>query len=765
MVLKRLEDAEADCDPIFGVILGTNTNHCGQTDSITRPHEGDQVSVFKRIVRHSGIDPMDVSYIEMHGTGTQAGKQNSWSLGLCRLFLNSCTGDATEMNSVLSVFVPEYKRTQMLPARPLYLGSAKANIGHAESASGVSSLIKVLMMMKHGEIPPHCGIKNRINHNYPLDLAQRGVNIALETTPWRRQDIPSGKRSVFLNNFSAAGGNTALLVEDAPIRMAEEGTEDPRTIHVITLSAKSPKSLVGNINTLITFLGQAGSWVSLPALSYTTTARRMHHSFRAAVSGSDLASVLSALRACAAGKEASITDLKPIPASVKKQPRVVAMFSGQGTLYTEMGKLLFYADDFFRKTVLELDRLSLIQGFPSFIGLVDGRISTEELPDISAVVAQLALVGVQIALFELWKSWGVMPAAVIGHSLGEYSALYAAGVLSTADVLYLVGARASLLERVCSRGTHCMLAVKATQEVVDDLIRQSPGCKDCKIACANQPSGHVVSGPVDQVNSIVRQAEKVGIEAVRLKVPFAFHSAQVDPILDEFQRVASEGVVYNPPRIPVLSPLTGKVVPAHQTNTLNSDYLTRACREPVRFSNALASVAEILDPANVIWLDIGSHPVCTGMVKGTMGPHVRTIATIRQNVDPYKTLVAGLETLYLAGIDINWNEYHRGFPAAHTVLDLPMYSWDLKNYWIQYRNDFLLTKGEGVAHIASPTPPPRKYLSPCAQSVVEETHGTEKSSITVESDVFDPKLLPVLQGHLVNGAALAPSVCPRHYSP
>lgn len=123
VILKRLEDAEADNDPIFGVIVGTNTNHCGHTDSITRPHEGDQTSVFKRIIRHANVDPLDVSYIEMHGTGTQA-------------------GDATEMNSVLSVFGPEYKRTTVQPSRPLYIGSAKANIGHAESASGVSSLIK-----------------------------------------------------------------------------------------------------------------------------------------------------------------------------------------------------------------------------------------------------------------------------------------------------------------------------------------------------------------------------------------------------------------------------------------------------------------------------------------------------------------------------------------------------------------------------------------------------------------------------------------------
>ena len=195
VILKRLEDAQADKDPIFGVIAGATTNHCGQTDSITRPHEGDQISVFNRIMRYANVNPLDISYIEMHGTGTQA-------------------GDATEMNSVLSAFVPGRER---MPRYPLYLGSAKANIGHAESASGVSSLIKVLTMMKKNEIPPHCGIKTKINHNYPLDLKERNVNIAFKPLPWHRTDFISGKRTVFLNNFSAEGGNTAVLLDDGPL--------------------------------------------------------------------------------------------------------------------------------------------------------------------------------------------------------------------------------------------------------------------------------------------------------------------------------------------------------------------------------------------------------------------------------------------------------------------------------------------------------------------------------------------------------------------
>ena len=752
--MKRLEDAQADNDPILGVIVGSNTNHCGQADSITRPHEGDQASVFKRIIRHSDIDPLDVGYIEMHGTGTQA-------------------GDATEMNSVLSVFVPEFKRTSVQPARPLYLGSAKANIGHAESASGVSSLIKVLMMMKHSEIPLHCGIKNRINHNYPLDLAQRGVHIALETTPWRRQDAASGKRVAFLNNFSAAGGNTAILLEDAPASTPEPLAEnDSRSVHVVAVTAKSAKSLAANVNLLISFLEKNRS-VSLATLSYTTTARRIHHNYRVIVSGSDVSSILSGLKSCAAQSHTALSDLKPIPHATKKKRRVVFMFSGQGTLYAELGKSLFVTNSAFRESILRLNRLAQIQGFPAFLSLINGSITTIDPTAISAVVSQLALVCVQIALFELWKGWGVTPAAVIGHSLGEYPALHAAGVLSIADVLYLVGTRAALLEARCTAGSHAMLAIKGTMEAAEQLVHQSPDIKGCELACANQPSGYVISGPADEISKIASAALDEGIETVRLNVPFAFHSAQVEPILADFEQAAAQGVTYHAPTVPIFSPLLSKLVSADGCDTFNASYLTNACRRKVDFAGALAAAAAAGNAddgglglgANerTVWLEIGSHPTCSGMVKGTLGSQAKTVATLRQNVDAYKTLTAALEVLYLAGIEVNWNEYHRHFPAAHEVLNLPMYSWDLKNYWIQYRNDFCLTKGDSIipqnlTEIPAVSAIAHKFISPCAQKVIEESHGLDQSSLLVESDIFHDKLLPVLQGHLVNGAALCPSV-------
>jgi naphtho-gamma-pyrone polyketide synthase len=335
-------------------------------------------------MRYRDINPNDVSYVEMHGTGTQA-------------------GDATEMNSVLSVFLPDHKRR---PEQPLYLGSAKANIGHAESASGVSSLIKVLMMMKHNIIPPHCGIKNRINRNYPKDLAERNVRIALEPTPWRREDSAGGKRRVFLNNFSAAGGNTAVLLEDAPDpnELGQQIQEqDPRGTHLVTVTAKSPKSLDANIRSLISFLETHPS-TTASALSYTTTARRMHYRYRAACVGDSIPSILTGLTKALSQCKGEI---KPIP---KLGPKVAFVFTGQGSLYHSLGRQLFEDVPGFREDIIRFNHIAQQQGFPPFLPIIDG--SAPSVESVEPCVSHLALVCLQMALSRLWVSWGIRPGRI-----------------------------------------------------------------------------------------------------------------------------------------------------------------------------------------------------------------------------------------------------------------------------------------------------------------------------------------------------------------
>lgn len=727
LVLKRLEDAEADDDPIYGVIAGVDTNHCGQTDSITRPHEGDQLSLFKRILRQSNTNPIDVNYVEMHGTGTQA-------------------GDAAEMSSVLAAMVPGRER---MPYHPLHLGAVKANVGHAESASGVSALIKVLMMMQYNEIPPHVGIKNRINKNYPLDLAARNVHIAFKPTPWTKANCPGGKRVSFLNNFSAAGGNTAVLLEDAPERQQHSSVTDTRALHPVVITANSLKSLQANMASLLKYLDQNPD-TSLPALSYTTTARRTHHKFRASLTGSEIVSIKSAL----VRRLESVEDVSAIP-SATRLPRVAFTFTGQGTLYAGLGKQLFETVQSFRQDIFRFNRIAQQHGCPSFLPLITSKPDELIVEEVDAVVAHVALVCLQMALYRLWVSWGVVPSLTIGHSLGEYPALYAAGVLSASDTIYLVGARAELLSIHCVKGSHCMVSVKAPLSAIERTISTS----SCDVACVNSPTNTVVSGPSPEIDRITEKFRAEGFECVLLSIPYAFHSTQVETWINEFEFAASK-VQYHAPTVPYMSPLLRRIVSADEAGVLNGSYLSQACRATVDFSGAIEAARDAgIVNAETNWLELGSHPICSSFIKHTIGPKAITIPSLRQATDPWITLVPAVQTFFLGGLNIEWNEYHRHFSVAHQVLPLPSYKWDLKNYWIMYRGNFCLTKGdETVPAQKLVESPPAPYLSSSVHRVLQEHHATDKSTLLTESDIHDPRLYPITQGHKVNGAALCPSV-------
>ena len=717
VVLKRLEDAQADGDPIQGVILGACTNHSAEADSITRPHSGAQAFIFDKMLRSANRTPLDVSYIEMHGTGTQA-------------------GDAVEMNSVLEVFAQKPRGAQ----HPLFLGSAKANIGHAESASGVASLIKVLLMMKNNEITPNCGIKTKINHNFPKDLKDRNVNIALEPTTWLPTE--DKKRTVFMNNFSAAGGNTALLMEEAPNAVALS-ENDSRTCFPVVISAKGNGSLQRNIEALIAAIDETPD-LSLPALSYTTTARRIHHNFRVVVTGNDLKSIQQSLRA-----RLPCADVKPVPA---KAPKTVFVFTGQGSTYSGMARALYENISSFREDIQRFDATAQSLGFPSFLPMIDG--SAADVQTLSPLVTQVGTTCMQMALVRLWTSWGVPPSAVVGHSLGEYAALNAAGVLSASDTIFLTGSRAQMFSDKCTAGTHAMLAVKAS---VSDIRPHLAGTS-CEIACINGPAETVISGQTVETDALAEKLSGSGMKTVKLAVPFAFHSAQVQPILKDFES-AAQGARFEKPVLPFISPLLQKVVT--DCKTLNQAYLRNACRQTVDFHGAVeAAKADGLITEKTIFVEIGAHPVCSGMVKSILGGQTTALATLRRNQDAWQTLAEGVSSLHRSGAEINWNEYHRDFKSSHQVVRLPAYHWDNKKYWIQYNNNFCLTKGDAVAPIAATPVAVEKaaaFSTTSVQRIIGENMGAEKSTVTIESDLSEPKLAGVVQGHKVNGVALCPS--------
>lgn len=714
IILKRLEDAEADNDRILGVILETMTNHSSNAVSITHPHAPTQEDLFQKVMDDAGVDPHDVNYVEMHGTGTQA-------------------GDGTEMKSVTNVFAPPSRKGTR--AQSLHLGTVKSNVGHGEAVSGVTAMIKCLLMMQKSIIPPHCGIKKTINQGFPQDLMARNVHIAFKPTPLISRN--GSPRRIFVNNFSAAGGNTALLLEDAPERPAP--SEDPRSEWVVSVCAKSKSALRNNVSRLIQFI-DSHPVLRIADLSYTTTARRIQHNYRIAFSCESVAKAREIL--------SSKLDVSVDPVSTV-QPSVAFVYTGQGSHYTALANQLYEYSNSFRSEILHFNDISCGLGFPSFLPLLDGSIDAKELPP---VVVQVGICCIQMALTALWTSWGLKPGVVMGHSLGEYAALNASGVLSTADTIYLVGERARLLEEQCTANSHAMIATKSSVKHVQDIVADLAGVE---VACINGPQETVLSGTVADVDQAVDRLASHGVKCTKLNVPYAFHSSQVDTIMADFESKAGS-VRFNKPDIPIISPLLATVL--SEEDSINAHYLGRHAREVVNFSGALAAAQQLgLINVETVWVEIGPHPVCLSFVKTELGQGISTVPSLRKDAAPYRTIAGSLAALHTAGLVIDWNEYHRDFLHCVRMLDLPTYAFDNKNYWIQYTGDWNLTKGQVSGLTLLPEAITPSISTTTVQKVISESVEKDRASMVIESDISRPDLLAAISGHLVNGTALCPS--------
>ena len=714
LVIKRLDDAQADNDRILGVILETATNHSANAISITHPHAPTQEVLFQKVMDDAGVDPHDVNYVEMHGTGTQA-------------------GDGTEMRSVTNVFAPASRKGTR--QKSLHLGSVKANVGHGEAVSGVTAMIKCLLMMQKSAIPPHCGIKKTINQGFPQDLNARNVHIAFKTTPLLPRD--NTPRRIFVNNFSAAGGNTALLLEDAPQRPAPR--DDRRGEWVLSVSAKSKSALRANAKNLINHI-KSNAQIRLPDLSYTTTARRIQHNYRIAFSCENMSKAVELL---ASKAEESI---EPIP---NVSPSVAFVYTGQGSHYTALGKQLFDLSKHFRSDIESFNNIACGLGFPSFLALLDGSVDAK---DLSATSVQLGLTCIQMALTRLWASWGIRPEIVIGHSLGEYAALNASGVISVSETIYLVGERASLLQLKCSANSHAMLATKSSMSQLKESMSECPAVE---VACINGARETVLGGTVADIDHLAEKLTTQGTKCTKLNVQYAFHSSQVDPILTDFES-STKAVSFRKPQIPVISPLLATVL--SEADSINGRYLTRHARETVDFVGGLAAAQQLgLVNDKTVFVELGPNPVCLNFLKSEIGSEIVTAHSFRKGVTPYKTISESLATLHTAGVIIDWNEYHRDFIDCVRMLDLPAYAFDNKNYWIQYTGDWNLHKGRVLGLAALPETEVPKLSTTTVQKVISEVVEVNKATVIVESDISRPDLLAAISGHVVNGTALCPS--------
>ncbi|RYP01440.1 hypothetical protein DL764_006210 [Monosporascus ibericus] len=712
VVLKRLDDAIANRDPILAVVKSAATNHSAEAVSITHPHVETQERLFREVLAQGGLDPTDVDYVECHGTGTQA-------------------GDGAESSSVVNVLA-KGNRT-----RPLVIGSIKPNIGHGEAAAGVSSLIKTLLMMRNETILPHIGVKGQLNPKLP-SLADSNYEIAT-SGPFAKE--PERTRKIMINNFSAAGGNTSLLIEDAPSPLSASESCDPRSTHVIAVSGKTPASLQQNLERLSSFLATASC--SIADIAYTSTARRLHHPLRKAYAAKTPAGLSAAL-------ERDRPNWDNISAGSNKPPTIVFAFPGQGGKILGAAAELYKTSPACRRIIDEMDALCTSQGVQSFMPTL-----LEEISNPSPLENQLCLAVVEVALARLLQSWGVKPDLVIGHSLGEYAALCVAGVLSASDMIYLVSKRASLMQERCAAGTQKMLSLQLPVEDVNAALQQSTDAGSLEVACINGPTSTVVSGLADDVFRFQkRQQEERGVTAVLLEVPYSFHSAQMDPILELYEKEA-RSIHFAKPAVAVASTLLGSVV--REPGVFSSSYLARQARQPVRYTEALdACSASGLIGDKTLWLELGPGTTSLSFVRQSLGcSPSRTLPTLDLKRGTWETVSSTLAAAYMSGVSIRWTEFHHSYKQSLSIISLPAYAFDLKNYWLDYTSRLDQASSTTPSRSVSKEIP--AFTSRCWQQIEEESFGPTECCVKFRSDFSDLELHAMARGHMVGGVGLCPS--------
>jgi orsellinic acid synthase len=723
VVLKRLEDAIAENDRILAVIRGSARNSNAGVASITYPSETAQEALFSKILKRAQVDPHDVGFIEMHGTGTQA-------------------GDRVEMSSIRKVFAQD--RTS---DNPLYIGAVKANVGHSEAAAGVVSLIKsILMLRNHGTIPPQPGYPFALNRNFAsLDAAN--IRIADGQSllrPWPKGD---GTRKLFVNNFDAAGGNTALLVQEAP----DPGPRLPlpRCSHLIAVSGRTRTALEANKARLRDFLIRNPS-ISIGDLAYTTTVRRLHEVQREAFVSSSVDELCQML-----------AQKQPVTRPLSDPDSMIFIFTGQCSEYAGMGATLYKTSIYFRRILDSFQAMSysLQAGSGSedqpanFMDIITGG---KEMNQASAAETQMAIVALEVALAQYWQLLGLNPSLVIGHSLGEYAALCVAGVISITDALHLVYERATLIERHCEADSYAMLAIALPAAQVKAFLEKATDT-GCEISSVNGPSSTVVSGRRDKLKDLVGllHAENVNVKSSVLPVRYGFHSAQMDPTLEPFEQSAA-GIVFAKPKIPVASTLLSRIVT--EKGIFGSEYLRNQMRQPVQFFSAVRACEQrglIRNGSNLI--EVGPKPLCANMVARSLrDSKINFWGSLRQDQDDWTSINTVLARAYVADFPVSWRELYSPVLQSVRLLDLPAYAFDVKNYWDSYRKQVaspILEDVDGSGPIRSHSLQNLPYTG--LQFL--EAINIEKGTAIFLSKTAETNLFRTIQGHRVDSTAICPA--------
>lgn len=649
VILKPLSRALADGDRIYALIRGSAINQDGFSSGLTVPNGAAQEAMLRQALGSAGVAPADIQYVEAHGTGTSL-------------------GDPIEVNALNAVL-----SEGRAPGRVCALGSVKTNIGHLEAAAGIAGLIKVALSLDHREIPPSLHFETP-NPHIAFDRMPLRVQTAL--TPWPEDGSPA---RAGVSSFGFGGTNAHVILEAAP---PVGDVTPPRSgrAEILSLSARSRTSLEGVAREWEEFLAGEGS--SLADACYTASVRRAHHAHRFAVVGRSAPEIRERLRSILAGDAGVGTAAGVVP---RERPRLAFVFSGQGPQWWAMGRELLQTEPVFQKVVKECDEVIRRLGGWSLLEELGAAEGASRLARTD--IAQPAIFALQAGLVDLWRSWGIRPDAVVGHSVGEIAAAYAASGLSLADAAGIALHRGRLMHEMAGRGR--MSAVELTP---DDARKALRGYEErLVIAAVNGPESVVLSGEPQALAEVVGALEARGVTCRSLPVDYAFHSPQMESAARALSGVLA-GLVPAAGDVPLASTLTGGWV---ETATMAASYWGRNVAAPVLF---LPAVEALIERGVTLFVEIGPHPVLGASIAQCLERHGRdgtVVASLRRGQEERAAMLSALGALYAKGLSVEWSKL---YPERGRVVRLPRYSWDRRHYWIKDQEAGRVPEPHEVGH-------------------------------------------------------------------